>query len=74
MRKQVYIIICTLWILAGCGSSSDAFNLFSIEEDKKLGAQVAGEIESDSSGLVLLDSSKFSSVYQYLYKVRNTIL
>jgi predicted Zn-dependent protease len=74
MRKQVYIIICTLWILAGCGSSGDAFNLFSIEEDKKLGAQVAGEIESDSSGLVLLDSSKFSGVYQYLYKVRNTIL
>lgn len=74
MTRKIYFIFCTLWLLAGCGASGEAFNVFTIEEDKKLGAQVAREIESDSSGMVILDSAKYAMVYQYLYQVRDTIL
>jgi predicted Zn-dependent protease len=49
-------------------------NLFSVDQDKSLGAQVANEIDNNSREYPMLDSLKYKEVYTYLYKVRNTIL
>lgn len=61
-----------------CGSgkngSGKGINLFSISQDKELGAQVAAEIAADSKTYPILDSTTYASTYQYIYKVRDKIL
>ncbi|MFM7467075.1 MAG: M48 family metalloprotease [Crocinitomicaceae bacterium] len=71
--KALYFFGITLIFLTGC-KSGKSVNLFSIEDDKKLGAQVASQIESDTSGYIILDSAKNAKVYQYIYGIRNELL
>lgn len=68
-----------LFALISCGTVNEknkgkGFNLFTIEQDKQLGAQVANEIDSDQQTYPLLDSAQYKDVYAYIYKVRNKIL
>ncbi|MCE2712365.1 MAG: M48 family metalloprotease [Cryomorphaceae bacterium] len=56
------------------GNQRNGFNLFTIDQDKQLGAQVAHEIDSNKREYPLLDSVKYREVYSYLYKVRDNIL
>lgn len=80
MNNSRYLIFgFTLMILASCGTVNEknkgkGFNLFSVEQDKQLGAQVAAEIDADTLQFPLLDSVKYASVYSYVYKVRDKIL
>jgi predicted Zn-dependent protease len=85
MKKTVVYAAITavlLFTLSSCGifnsgsgsTGGGGLNLFSIEQDKELGAQVAAEIESDKVQFPLLDSLSNSEVYKYIYKIRATIL
>ena len=55
-------------------TAENAVNLFTLQDDIALGEQVRAEIESDSSGMELLDSSAYSQIYGYLYSIRDSIL
>ncbi|MFN5786151.1 MAG: M48 family metalloprotease, partial [Flavobacteriia bacterium] len=75
------ISVATLFfvVLAACGVMNEknegkGFNIFSVEQDRQLGAQVAHEIDSNIREYPPLDSIRYKEVYQYLYKVRNNIL
>lgn len=48
--------------------------LISTADDIKMGEQTRDYIESDSSGMIVLDSSKNVAAYAHLYRIRNTIL
>lgn len=72
LAKTLSLIV--LVVLYGCGTLGADFNLFSLEDDKALGRQVVAEIESDSSGMVLLDSAENKAIYAYLYAIRDTLL
>lgn len=64
-------------VINGCGSSKSvgkSLNLFTVSQDKELGQQVAAEIAADSQTYPILDSTRYASVYQYIYKVRDKIL
>lgn len=68
-------------ILASCGLGKDdsevpdgGFNLFTIEQDKQLGLQVAQEIESNPTEYPILDSASNVKAYKYIYDIRNKIL
>src|SRR5690554_798942 len=50
------------------------FNLFTIENDKQLGKEVAMEIESNPQEYPILDSAKNATAYKYLYDIRDRIL
>lgn len=50
------------------------FNLFTIEDDKKFGAQVAEEIESDTVNYPILDSATHVEAYSHIYRMRDSIL
>jgi predicted Zn-dependent protease len=68
-----------LGVFSSCGIVNDknkgkGVNFFTIQQDKELGAKVAFELDSNSREYPVLDSTKHKEVYQYLYKVRNTIL
>jgi predicted Zn-dependent protease len=52
----------------------DGFNLFTIEQDRALGAQVAAEIEANPTQYPVMDSIQNKELYAYLYKVRDNIL
>ncbi|MBI1837865.1 MAG: M48 family metalloprotease [Flavobacteriia bacterium] len=77
-RKLIFLI-ATLIFIIGCGTMNKknkgkGFNLFTIQQDKDLGAQVAAEIDGNPKQYPLLDSIRYKEVYQYLYKVRDNIL
>lgn len=50
------------------------FNLFTIEQDKQLGAQVAAQIDSASNEYPVLDSASNVAAYRFLYNLRDRIL
>lgn len=68
-----------LVVLTACGlinekNKGKGFNLFTLQQDKELGDKVAAEIDGDPAKYPLLDSTQYRSVYQYLYKIRDSIL
>ena len=69
-----FLFLTVLVAFSGCGTLGSDINLFSLEDDKALGRQVVAEIESDSSGMVLLDSAENKAIYAYLYAIRDTLL
>ncbi|MCE3295505.1 MAG: peptidase [Crocinitomicaceae bacterium] len=79
MKIKILGIIGLTFTLAACGTVNEknkgkGFNLFSVEQDRQLGAQVAAEIDGNPAEYPLLDSMRYQEVYQYVYKVRNKIL
>lgn len=77
--KKAIILIVTGAVLAACGMVNEknkgkGFNLFSVQDDIALGAQVAAEIDANRTEYPLLDSIQYPEVYQYVYKVRDKIL
>jgi len=74
--KSLFILSIVLFVgIYSCTTSKGAgFNLFTIADDKKFGAEVATEIESNPLKYMILDSAKNAAVYKYVYKVRDIIL
>jgi predicted Zn-dependent protease len=50
------------------------FNLFTLEDDKTLGAQVEAEIASKPGEFPLLDSASYPEAYGHLRRITNTLL
>ena len=73
MKKTRWLFVLPLLLLFNCDENNDLV-LFSIEDDKKLGAQVAAEIESNPSEFPILDENEFSVAYNYLNGIKNEIL
>lgn len=73
------LIIGTLFLVAACGLTNEknkgkGINLFSVEQDKQLGAQVAAEIDGNPNEYPLLNPVQYKEVYDYVNKVRDKIL
>jgi beta-barrel assembly-enhancing protease len=78
-RKLILPFFLLTLVFSACGSvnkknKGKGFNLFTVAQDRQLGAQVAGEIDGDPKQYPLLDSLRYKEVYQYVYKIRNSIL
>ncbi len=81
MKKNKYIYFTLLFftgiLFFSCDGSSKkggGFNLFTIEQDRQLGAQVAAEIESQPQTYPILDSASNVEAYRFLYAMRDAIL
>lgn len=72
--QRIGVFGAVLFLFANCGSLGNNLNVFSLQDDISLGRQVVAEIESDSSGMVVLDSASNAEVYTYLYAIRDTLL
>ncbi len=53
---------------------SGGLNLFTIEQDKQLGAQVAGQIDASTAEYPVLDSASNVEAYKFIYNLRDRIL
>lgn len=80
MKKQGFLFLfAVLVFISGCGvvnekNKGKGVNLFTVEQDKQLGAQVAAEIEGNPAEYPILDSAQNPEVYKYLYNIRDKIL
>lgn len=80
MKRIIYvfgIVVVASFFLSNCNGTKElggGFNLFTIEQDCQLGAQVAAEIDGNQKEYPLLDSASNKEAYAYLYKVRDKIL
>ena len=76
--KYFFGISAIFFFVFACGTSSKktkrGLNLFTIQQDRDLGLQVANEIDGDPAKYPVLDSLKYKEVYKYLYSVRDNIL
>jgi beta-barrel assembly-enhancing protease len=76
--KSVFVTSLVL-IVSACGTLNEknkgkGLNLFTVAQDRQLGAQVAAEIDANTREFPLLDSLKYREIYAYVYKVRDKIL
>lgn len=78
MKKAFFIATLLISItFTACekdNPSDSSFNLFSIEDDKKLGAQVDAEIEANTQEFPILSPSQYPDAYAYLNNIRDKIL
>lgn len=79
MRKVINlsILFIALTLTTSCDvlkKEAKEFNLFTIENDQELGAQVAEEIDNNPQEYPVLDSASNPVPYRYLYDIRNKIL
>lgn len=75
---SVYALVIVGFLVA-CGTFNEknkgkGVNIFTVEQDRQLGAQVAAEIDNNPAEYPQLDSVRYADVYRYLYKVRDNIL
>jgi predicted Zn-dependent protease len=66
------VLICFI-ISSSCDRAGD-FVIFSIEDDKTLGAQVAQEIESNPAEFPILDEAAFPFAYNYIRNLTQEII
>lgn len=78
MTYRMYIALVAVAILTACSVVNNAkkngINLFTVQQDRDFGAQVAAEIDGNPAQYPLLDSVAYKEIYAYVYKVRNNIL
>ena len=76
--KKFSIVLATSLLLISCGNTGKAprggLNLFSISQDKELGAQVDAEITANAAQYSILDPAQNKEIYNYINDIRNTIL
>jgi predicted Zn-dependent protease len=61
-------------ILAACSGDGGGVNLFTVQDDIDLGAQLAAEIEADPKNYPLLSEAQFPDAYDHLYAIRDSLL
>lgn len=77
MRTQIFGMAFILLTLLGCGASQQGgggVNVFSIEDDKQLGAQVDAQIMSDTSPYTILSRTKYPVPYSHMDRIAQTVL
>lgn len=77
LKKSLFILLAVATI-SSCSIfnkvKKEGINVFTIQQDREFGAQVAAEIDGNRQEYPLLDSLRNKEVYAYVYKVRNNIL
>ncbi len=75
---RIAILLFTpLVFMNGCKDDEGnkrTINLFTLQDDIDLGAQVAAEIESDPATYPILDSAAFPEAYGHLQRITDTLL
>lgn len=80
MKRQLFLFTLLMIALGfqGCftsqNPSDNTFNIFSIEDDKKLGEQLDQEINSKPEEFPILPENQYQAAYTHLRRIRDNIL
>lgn len=66
--------VVAVFFWTGSCSEGGGVNIFSVQDDIDLGAQVADEIASDPATYPILDSIEYADAYALVYDIRDRIL
>jgi beta-barrel assembly-enhancing protease len=78
--KKIRTCLFTVLVLTpslffiNCSSEDKGINIFTVDQDKTLGLQVAHEIDSDKANYPVLSESLYPAAYKFIRHVRDTIL
>lgn len=76
--KKVSLLLLASFFLFSCDmikeQTKGGINMFTVQQDKELGVQVAAEIDGNSTEYPIVDSAANPQLYAYVYKIRNKIL
>lgn len=75
--KSIFIfsIAASLVLVEACKDEDGDINIFTIQDDLSLGAQVSAELESDPEfKKQIIDSTNRPDIYKYVYGLRDSIL
>lgn len=73
MKKLLIFLLPAILFLSAC-KDGDGIFLFSIEDDKQLGAETAAQIAADPAQFPILNRSNNQAAYAYLEEMKNMIL
>ena len=79
-KSYTRVVVLFFAISAGLSACTDdegnkrTVNLFTVQDDKDFGAQVAAEIEADAINFPILDSARYPEAYGHLRRITDTIL
>ncbi|MBP8250422.1 MAG: M48 family metalloprotease [Chitinophagales bacterium] len=74
LKTPVVIAAFAAVLMTNSCSEGGGINIFSLEDDIALGAQIAAEIESDPTTYPILDSADYATAYGLIYDIRDRIL
>lgn len=75
--KKIFIpglVLLFAVVFQGCSDKDSGFNLFTVEDDMTLGAQLEDEIANNPAEFPLLSEAQYPSAYQHMRQVRDEIL
>ena len=73
--KAILLLILGVWVLSIFNAcKEDKINVFSIDDDIKLGEQLAQEIAADPANYPILNQSQYPKAYEHLGRITNTLL
>lgn len=72
--KALLLSVSIAGIISTNSCGKDGLNLFTIDDDKTLGAQIEGEIANNPSEYPILNSSAYASAYAYVEMLKQQIL
>lgn len=73
MKKNLLFLLVPILLFVSCDKNNNLI-LFSINNDKELGAQVAAEIEANPAEYPILSESQYPEAYEYLEDMKDEIL
>jgi beta-barrel assembly-enhancing protease len=73
-KLVLYLFFFGLPLFFSCNKDTGAVNIFSVDDDKALGNQVAAQIAADPAHYPILDSIKYAKAYAHLYRIVRTLL
>lgn len=75
MKTKLFLFIAAITLSTSCRNPDDnSINIFSIEDDKTLGAQVNAEIQANPQEYPVLPKAQYPQAYAYLEGMRNKLL
>lgn len=74
MKNFKHMFTFMLFVAMFNNSCDRPINIFTVQQDKDLGAQLAIEIESNPTEYPILNETQYSAAYSYLYTMRDAIL
>lgn len=77
VKSLLVLPLFLLIVLSSCNKDKPGgggINLFTIQDDRAFGAQVAAEIDADAQTYPILDSASNPAAYAFLYGIRDSIL
>ncbi|MFT6815169.1 MAG: hypothetical protein ACJAZ3_001069 [Sphingobacteriales bacterium] len=72
--KKIAALVVLFIVVGSCKKDGTGVNLFSIQDDKDLGLQVKGQIESDPSMFPIADRATYPEAYAFLDSIRDVVL